>query len=186
MASKYYYTDIKSNPHFSISLLKNVIKQCIYYKKDFKHTMNFKESNLKVEGYFSSEKRTLTLTWEDLEDGEKLSQEIKIVEEESHLIPGSHVYYFRSPGTSSLKCRKLYLIGSSWRDRRTFRHHYNKQNWSHHDRDLMAREEPYRPRGKRTYRGKLTPYGKRCQKYEEREESRWRNVTKWMKRKGWI
>lgn len=148
--------------------------------------MNFKESDLIVEAFFSSENMTLTLTWEDTEDGEKLSQEVKVVEEESNLIPGSHIYYFRSPGTSSQKCRKLYLIGSTWRDRRTFRHHYYCQNWSRYDRDLTAREEPYRPRGKRTYRGKLTPYGKRCQKYEEREEKRWRTLTKIMQRKGWI
>ena len=53
---------------------------------------------------------------------------------------------------------------------------------SRHSRAISYREEPYRKHGKEYYRGKLTPYGKRCIRYEVREQSIFGELEKFLER----
>lgn len=110
----------------------------------------------------------LLLEWED--EGEAYRQRITIQAEESNLIKGSEVYYFLC--ASGNKSRTLFYIGNVWKDRRSFRHRYGSQTRSRQQRelDLWHREEPTRCNGKEYYRGKLTPYGKRLQRWNEQQE----------------
>lgn len=109
---------------------------------------------------------TLTLEWEDR--GETYKQEIPILQEESNLIPDTYIYYFLCP-YGGYKSRKLYYIANRFRSRRSFRNRYSSQSRSHRQRVFTHLHEPYRKYGKEKYRGKLTPYGRRCLRYEEKE-----------------
>lgn len=109
-------------------------------------------------------------SWTDSETGKSLKQRIAVEQQESHLIAGAHVYYFLCP-VSYQRCKKLYLICNGFRCRKTFRHYYPQQHQSHRDRIRTYDEDaPYRAYGKQYYRGKLTPYGKRVQRWEEKED----------------
>lgn len=112
----------------------------------------------------------LTLRWED--EGEQHSQTIPIEREESHLIKGSFVYFFLCP--FGYKSKKLFYIGSSFRSRRAFPHRYRQQTLSRQMREAERGrgEEPFRRYGKEYYRGKITPYGRRCKRFLEDEERR--------------
>ena len=124
--------------------------------------------------YFKPELETsggslsLTLRWED--EGEQHSQTIPIVRRESNLIRGSYVYYFLCP--FGYKAKKLFYIGSRFRSRRAFPHIYHEQSLSRQRRELSrgSGEEPFRRYGKEYYRGKITPYGKRCKRFLENDE----------------
>ena len=124
--------------------------------------------------YFKPEVKTsggslsLTLRWED--EGEQHSQTIPIVREESHLISGSFVYFFLCP--FGYKAKKLFYIGSSFRSRRAFSHRYYRQNLSRQRREVSkgSGDSPYRRYGKEYYKGRITPYGKRCKRFLENEE----------------
>lgn len=84
-----------------------------------------------------------------------------------------YTLFFYCPVTHR-PCTKLFLWERYIVSRYAFTHTtYNSRLQSSHMRKFGAREEPYRDYGKRTYRGKLTPYGKRVSKYEQREEERW-------------
>lgn len=114
----------------------------------------------------------LYLEWMD--GGESYLQRIDIQAEESNLIKGSEVYYFLC--ASGNKSRTLFYIGNVWKDRRSFRHRYGYQTRSRQQRELNlfhqthGEQPPYRRNGKEYYRGKLTPYGKRLQRWYEKEE----------------
>lgn len=114
----------------------------------------------------------LLLEWED--EGEAYRQRITIQAEESNLIKGSEVYYFLC--ASGNKSRTLFYIGNVWKDRRSFRHRYGYQTRSRQQRELNlfhqthGEQPPYKRNGKEYYRGKLTPYGKRLQRWYEKEE----------------
>ena len=111
---------------------------------------------------------TLYLRW--LDGGEIYRQRIPIIREESNLIPGTFVYFFLSP--SGHKSKKLFYICNLFRSRRSFVHIYFEQKRSRLQRqtEQLSRDEPYRRYGKTLYRGKLTPYGKRCARYEKQQE----------------
>jgi len=109
-------------------------------------------------------------SWTDSETGKRLQQRIRVEQQESHLIAGAHVYYFICP-VSDQRCKKLYLICNGFRCRKTFRHYYPQQHKSHRERiKTYDGDAPYRAYGKQYYRGKLTPYGKRVQRWENKEE----------------
>jgi len=94
----------------------------------------------------------------------------------SNLNNGTGYYYFVCPVTG-LSCRKLYLVNGRFVSRAAFRPLYRKQTESRTRRsgglalldalaDLEALEgEKYR---RFTYRGKLTPYGKKCERIARR------------------
>ena len=103
---------------------------------------------------------TVTLKWED--EKEQKSQTITIKQEESNLIPGSYIYYFLS---NSHKCRKLFYINQEFKSRKEFKHQYKLQGKNRErQKEIAFSKSPYRRYGKEHYKGKLTPYGKRCQK----------------------
>lgn len=106
----------------------------------------------------------LTLRWKD--EGAQQTQTIWILKEESHLISGSYVYFFFCDG---YKSKNLYYICSKWKSRRDFPHRYYDQIITRRRRQLRPKESPYKDYGKEYYRGKITPYGKRCKKYDARE-----------------
>lgn len=112
----------------------------------------------------------LTISFED-EDGKKIERNIQVLEERSNLpsLSGSKVYYFICP-RQGVKCRILYRVGSYFWSRRAFNAVYPVQMESRQGRQIRYREEPYRRNGKHYYRGKITPYGKRCIRFEQHEE----------------
>ena len=91
--------------------------------------------------------------------------EVKIKEEESNLGRGK-VLYFLCPITQR-KCRTLYTDGRVFVSRYAFPHRYEKQTINSSYRYTKGMADPYRERGKTTYRGKITPYGKRMLRYEK-------------------
>lgn len=169
---KEYYTNLHSNPSISlrwfIPLIRRVVEtgEAVTTKKPIPlngldYTLYFTPVIMSREGAIN-----LILKWED--EGETYRQSITILKEDSNLIPGSSVYYFVCP--FGYKSRKLFYIANRWRSRRSFSHSYSSQNQSHHQRTFNHLAEPYRRYGKGEYRGKLTPYGKRCLRYEQKEE----------------
>lgn len=115
-------------------------------------------------------------SWTDSETGQHLNQKIEVERQESHLVAGAHVYYFLCPVTHR-RCKKLYLIGDGFRCSKAFRHYYPQQHKSHRDRIRVYDDDaPYRAKGKMYYRGELTPYGKRVQRWEEKEEQDFREL----------
>lgn len=98
--------------------------------------------------------------------GKEIKQKIEVIEEDSNLRNGSKVYYFSCRG---YKCRTLYSDGTGFYPRAAFRHIYGKQKQSRKEREIAYMAEPFRAYGKETYRGRLTPYGKRLQRYKEYE-----------------
>jgi hypothetical protein len=84
----------------------------------------------------------------------------------------SEVYYFLCPVTGR-KCRKLYTDGMTIASRWSFEHTYSDRNKTHKVRDLerllrWCDDEPTDKNRKKRYRGKLTPYGERLARIEEK------------------
>ena len=84
-------------------------------------------------------------------------------------------YYFVCPVTGTL-CRKLYLVNGRFIGRRAFRPLYQDQTKSHTERVglvstleriFKGQELANQPRRREYYNGKLTPYGRKMQKYAE-------------------
>lgn len=177
-----YYAILQNNPCIPLRFLQELITRTVGGETGL--VGKFTLGGYEFEVSFSSEKMLLTLKWEP-EKGEERIQRIRILSEESNLHNGSSVYYFRCP-VKGVKCRKLFYIGGCFMSRRAFYHKYPTQQRSHRDRIIMQRPEPYRRGGKRYYRGKLTPYGRRCEKYEEWEEARELELYEWsMKYINW-
>ena len=111
----------------------------------------------------------LSLRWVYGGQSEAHGQDVPIIREESHLVPGTYVYYFTCP--SGCKCKKLFHVGGRFLSRRAFSHRYYEQGRSRQQRatDSLMEEQPYRTNGKEYYRGRLTPYGARCIRYEYRQ-----------------
>lgn len=183
-----YYTDLWSNPRITLRLFAVLIREAAARGEAVTARASKGEPIATIRGYdgytlsFTGiEVRPdpdpdfnllyLSLKWED--DGEAYRQTIDVLAEESNLIRGSKVYYFICPN-SGAKSRQLYYIGNRWISRRSFRHRYGYQNRSRQQRelDLYDREErePVRPYGKAYYRGKLTPYGKRLERWNKKQE----------------
>ena len=179
---KYYYTDIKNNAQIEVKTflplieavknggrakaVKPLVVGGVLYSLELEPIV----AEMDEEG-----KITLTLFWED--DGEKHSQEIGIIREESHLVSGSYVYYF---SYSRYKSKKLFYIGNGFKSREVFSHRYAVQRKSRRQRELylLSKEQPYRRNGKEYYRDHITPYGKRCEKYEIAELKALNNLYK--------
>lgn len=109
---------------------------------------------------------TLSLQWTDGDD--ICRQAVYIQGEERGLLNGCKVYYFITPQGD--RCKKLFYICGAFRSRRSFFHRYYCQVESRLQRTINNTPEPYRRSGKRVYRGTLTPYGRRCERYEHRED----------------
>lgn len=172
-----YYKTLKSNPYFSLKDVSILIKKGVIEEKISK-TRTVYLGGMPYRFSFNPSIMTLTIEWED----EAIyRQDIHIIAESSNLPSqsSSNVYYFVCPGTG-LKCRTLYKIGSYFLSRRAFYAIYPQQMKSKRKRIISYREKPYRKNGKEYYRGKLTPYGKRCIRYENRENRLYEELEKYL------
>lgn len=163
-----YYKDIYSNHHFRMRDLNPLIRRAVETNQPcyYQHPLIIADTT-----YFVScnpKEMTITFRWE--EEGKQYEREVMLWAENSNL-PNCHskVYYFICPRMGS-KCRMLFRIGSFLWGRRGFKAVYPGQNSGKRKRILRYMEEPYKSYGKRQYKGKETPYGKRCQRYEMHEE----------------
>lgn len=165
-----YNSYLKANPHFTMRNLAVLIKKSIDEETPYR-IENIELGGLKYTISFNPEPDEYKLQIKWVEDGETYKRDIYVRAERSNLptLKDSYVYYFLCPRTGR-KCRTLYKIGCYFWSRSSFRHHYSGQNQSHYDRVISAREEPYKRYGKKMYKGKLTPYGKRCMRYQIRED----------------
>lgn len=176
-----YYKVLHNNPSISLRTLLPIIKMAEergdgafmeFAPKDFgvetsDYTITFTTISISLK----DGKIKLCFKW-NFQDSNKTTshtQNIDVIAEKSNLVASSKVYYFLCP-VMHLKSRKLFCISNVWVCRRAFPHRYAHQNESHNQRLIQYNKEPYRKYGKTHYRGKLTPYGKRCKKYEFREE----------------
>ena len=99
-------------------------------------------------------------------EGEHRKVTVSLCSEPSNLGKGQ-VWYFLCPYTGR-KCRTLFLNGKVIASRYAFCHVYSYQNESRINRLLSSfgkNDSPERKYGKKTYKGKVTPYGKRVSKY---------------------
>ena len=118
-------------------------------------------------------------------DGERnMSYNVYIYEQEANIGKGV-VRYFDCPITHNL-CRKLYFNGSMFVSRKAMRGAmYRCQAMSKWQRTMgsgWASDEfiPFKPYGKTHYRGKLTPYGKRIERYQNHVEKCETIATDWL------
>lgn len=117
---------------------------------------------------------------------------IPLRRKQSNLNPANGFYLFVCPVTG-LSCRKLYLVNGRFVSRRAFRALYEKQTFSrtekqgvykylilHNDLE-WAENQRYR---KRTYNGKLTAYGRKLLKMEERLDAMGTDVAQYVRNGG--
>ena len=123
---------------------------------------------------FTYNGREILARWKD-QQGTSREQHISIVWEASNLKQGYSVPYFEIAGR---KCRTLYTDGRRIYSRYNLDHYYSRQHRSRKEREIFrAGDDPHRPNGKETYRGELTPYGRRIRKYREDKEREQRACT---------
>lgn len=158
-----YYSTLENNPAVTMKDFSKYIRRAA--EDGIRNTVRLTIDGMVFELHFGE--CGFSVEW--IEEGVLHQQHIEVRKEKSNLIPGTFVYYFICP-LCNLKCRKLYFVGEGFLSRRAIDAHYSSQNRSHYQRTIYAREEPYRPYGKKEYRGRLTPYGLRCMKYECWEE----------------
>lgn len=124
---------------------------------------------------FDPDVLALSFRYIDLAGSVRL-ENIALLEEPSNLGIGK-VLYFLCP-YSGRKCRTLYTDGYVFASRYALKNAvYSYQNKSKKDRAFermfafVRPDSPERPGGKITYRGKLTPYGRRVARYYARVEA---------------
>lgn len=121
---------------------------------------------------FDPQHDNFTFRWE--EDGEQRSQSIRVVAKQCNLLMRARLYYFVCPITSA-RCIYLYkAIGGGFFSIKAMPNaRYPMQMLSPKQRRLHSppeEEAPYKHYGKRIYRLKLTPYGRKCKRYEQAQE----------------
>ena len=153
---KGYYIDIENNAHIEIRTIVPLIKTAI------KEGTSTTKEPIKATGYsytlqlqptISIDKQgdiTLTLEWED--DKEQLSQTISIKQEESFLKEDEPLYSF---------------IKKKFRSNKEFKHRYKIQGKNRElKKEIAISKNPHKRYGKKRYKNKLTPYGRKCLKYK--------------------
>lgn len=166
-----YYTQINANPHFSLRFVSPLLKAAFQKQQTIELKNAFKLGDIVYTIGFNPKYKWLTLQWE--EDGEPHRQTIGVAAYPSNIrsLSGTSVYYFICPHTRT-KCRKLYKVeeGVFFSRKALRRTLYPIQMESKALRYVhypLEEQEPYKRYGKEYYRGKLTPYGKKCQRYEQ-------------------
>ena len=145
--------------------------------------IKFKIGRVKYEAVFEPNNMMLYILWD--ENGEQKHQGIRLISEPSNLVKSASVFYFVCPNTGC-KTRKMYKIGDVFASRKSAKGlFYPKQNYSKKWREISYMENPVRKYGKPYYNGNETPYGKRCRKYEEREEKIKTLLPKYFKLSGY-
>lgn len=173
---KCYNGVLEYNNRIRISMLKDYIKHAREHgTAEMQEPMSiscddYSISLIMIVTYRGEGEFLLQIVWRD-QDGDEFVNTVYIVECESNLIAGTYMYYFLCPLTGK-KCLDLYFIANMWLGRKAFRNKYDCQRLSKWERevDALHMEPPYRPYGKPVYRNKLTAYGIRCIKYEQKCE----------------
>lgn len=165
-----YHKQINANPHFTLRLVSPLLKAATQKQRiielndimelgDIVYTIGFNPQNMK-----------LTLRWNEY--GETYQQSIRVVAEPSNIrsLSGIYVYYFICPQTGT-KCRILYKMdyGGFCGRKALQKALYPIQMLSKKFRYIhypTEEKQPYRKYGKEYYRGKLTPYGRKCKIFE--------------------
>jgi hypothetical protein len=167
-----YYRDLHYNPSIQLRWFVPLIKAAIETGKEVTTkeplSLDGLENTITLTPVVAIRDGLITLTLEWRDEEQLYKQRVLILQEESNLKSGSFVYYFLCP--YGYKSRQLFYINNGWRSRRSFRHSYSTQNQSHLQRSFNQLPEPYRKYGKKRYRGELTPYGRRCLRFEMKEE----------------
>lgn len=178
-----YFKQIQANPHFTLKNFSLLIKLGVAEQKEY-IARDILLGDILYSVSFNPKKMELSIEWID-EDDESYKREIQIVAKRSNLpsLSSSVVYYFICPQTGQ-KSRILYKVGSYFWSRRALKAVYPLQQMSRRNRLLAYREEPYRRHGKRNYRGKATPYGKRCTRYESVEDAKARELDRLLREKA--
>lgn len=126
-----------------------------------------------VEADTTNEIATVRLVYDH--DGQRHDDTVLLRWKQSNLNNGGF-YYFICPVTGR-SCRKLYLVGGRFVSRFAFRASYSSQTVGPATRNGLYNQllqfskyeefaaQPYR---KETYNGKLTPYGRKLQRYDRR------------------
>lgn len=115
---------------------------------------------------FVPDSNDLVFVWDTEERRHR--QVITMAWRDSNLGNGSKVPYLVCGGCL---CRTLYSDCKGLYSRRQFAHHYHQQSMGRMSRMTARPDDPSRKYGKETYKGKLTPYGRRVLKYEEKFEA---------------
>ena len=121
-------------------------------------------------------------------DGERhMKYKVFIYEQEANIGKGV-VRFFDCPITHTL-CRKLYLYGNMFVSRKAMRgaiyRCQAKSKWQRAMGNGWASDDfiPFKRYGKTHYRGKLTPYGKRIERYQNIVDQCETMATDWLFRK---
>lgn len=176
-----YYKQLTANPHFTLRNFASLIKRSVDDRTPYRYTEPIELGDTLYNVSFDPSRMRLLISFED-ERGNKVERAIQVVQERSNLPnSGAYVYYFLCPRLG-VKCRTIYRVGSYFWSRGTIKALYPLQMMSSHTRQISCRDEPYRQGGKRYYRGKLTPYGKRCNKYEEYSQRQISVMWNWLQR----
>lgn len=165
-----YYIQIKANPHFTLSYVSPLLKFATKREKAYTIEDCMKIGSITYSVGFDPLESVFTIKW--AEEGRRNEQKIYVVGEPSNIrsLSGTFVYYFICPRTG-VKCRTLYkMMGGGFYSRKALPRAYypiqmeSKENrYIHYDKN----NAPYRRYGKEYYRGRLTPYGKKCQRHEK-------------------
>lgn len=181
MNGEYYYTNIKANPHFTLKDVSPLLKFALQRQEAYSLKDGMEIGDITYSVGFNPLEWAFTLKWE--EEGRRYEQNIYVVGEPSNIrsLSGTFVYYFLCPRTG-VKCRTLYKIGGrGFYSRKALpKALYPIQKESKALRYIRhGYDEPYRRHGKEYYRGKLTPYGKKCQRYEVAVERSEEDLITW-------
>lgn len=151
--------------HYSsltISCLSPLVKAAQNAKKGA--LMRFRKNGIKYEVYYFIDDSFFTFTWDY--QGKHYRQRIGFIEEPSHL--RGEVRFFVCPATGK-KCLKVYFGRKSVFTRYAIRHVYSYQHLSHNSRIFANARNPSRRNGKQKYGGKITRYGKRIDRYRQKQ-----------------
>lgn len=124
--------------------------------------------------------------------GKSITERIELRFKASNMIKDAGYYYFVCPVTGKL-CRKLYLVNGKFISRTAFNPLYEKQTRSKRGRSdslafLNLVSELEKEDGKfrhYTYKGRLTPYGRRCEKMSRKALGIMEKIEHRVKVKGW-
>ena len=164
---RYGSTNIDCLIRLRLSLFLPCIKQGMEEGRDLTLTLNVNHLSYGRICYFATfYKDAMAFVFRWAYDGQERRQLIRIMEQESNLANGSKVLYFLCGGH---RCRTLYSDGRGLYSRNQFSHHYGQQGEGRLDRTIRHLDNPERKFGKETYRGKVTPYGRRLQRFYEKD-----------------
>lgn len=149
-------------PRITLSNLKELIKR--QSETDTTLCARFALKGIQYTAVFFLNKNEMLFYW-DYEGGRR-KVIVALCSEPSNLGKGQ-VWYFLCPHTGR-KCRTLFFNGKVIAGRHAFCHVYSYQNESRINQLLSSigkNDSPKRKYGKEMYKGKVTPYGKRVNKY---------------------